>query len=89
VKGISILSKVLPGVEEPIKFILPDVPGFTDEHRRVADALRTIEAIEKRSLQSIVDDVRRVAAKGGKKPRGKAVRPVGKARAPAKKKKVS
>jgi hypothetical protein len=71
VKGISILSKTFPEADEPIQFILPDVPGFTDEHRRVADALRTIEAIEERSLQSIVDDVRSVAAKRAKRPKSK------------------
>jgi hypothetical protein len=74
VKGISILSKTFPEAEEPIQFILPDVPGFTDEQRRVADALRTIEAVEERPLQSIVDDVRLVAAKNVKRPKGKALR---------------
>jgi len=80
VKGISILSKTFPEADEPIQFILPDVPGFTDEHRRVADALRTIEVVEERSLQSIVDDVRKVAAKRVKRPRGKASKKASKSR---------
>jgi hypothetical protein len=72
VPGVTVLSKDFPDADEPIHIVLPDVAGFADEHRRVADALRTIEAVEERSLQSIVDDVRKVAAKSIKKPRGKA-----------------
>jgi hypothetical protein len=87
VKGISILSKTFPEAEEPIQFILPDSPGFTDEQRRVADALRTIEAIEDRPLQSIVNDVRRVAAKNLK--RGRVPRPARKKHSSVKNKKSS
>jgi hypothetical protein len=89
VKGISILSKTFPEAEGPIQFILPDVSGFTDEHRRVADALRTIEVIEERPLQSIVEDVRRVAAKTLKRSRGRAPAPKRKKRSLAKNRKAS
>jgi chromosomal replication initiation ATPase DnaA len=57
IEGISILSKQLGGSAESVELILPIVPGFTDEKRRVADALRTVEAIEGRPMKSIVDDV--------------------------------
>jgi hypothetical protein len=89
VKGISILSKSFPEAGEPIEFILPDVPGFTDEQRRVADALRTLEAIEERPLQSIVTDVRRAAAKNRKTPKGKALRPARKKHSLARNRKIS
>ncbi len=58
VDGISIVSKDVPGASAPAEFILPVKPGFEDEHRRVADALRTIAAIEKRSEASVASAVR-------------------------------
>jgi hypothetical protein len=58
VTGISIYSKDISGVDQPIDFILPTESGFSDEQRRVADALRTIAAVEGRSLADIVDDAR-------------------------------
>jgi hypothetical protein len=61
VEGISIISKDVPGADKPILFILPVQPGWEDEQRRVADALRTVSAIEGRPMTSIVDDVRRFA----------------------------
>ena len=69
--GIAILSKMLPGAKEPVIFILPEVPGFGDEQRRVADALRTIEAVERRPMSTIVDDVRKLAVRGARKSRDK------------------
>jgi hypothetical protein len=59
IDGIAILSKEIPGAESAVEFILPTVPGSEEEHRRIADALRTIEAVEERSLADIVDDVSR------------------------------
>jgi hypothetical protein len=90
VKGITILSKSLPEADEPVELILPVVPGgFGDEQRRVADALRTIEAIEQRPMQIIVDAIRRVAAKHPKGPSGKAMSPTRGKRALPKRKKAS
>jgi hypothetical protein len=71
VEGIAILSKMFPGADEPVVFILPEVRGFGDEQRRVADALRTIEAVEQRPMSTIVADVRKLAARVSKKLRGK------------------
>ena len=62
VDGISILSKDVPGADEPAEFILPVKPGFEDEHRRVADALRTVAAIESRSEASVAAGARRASA---------------------------
>jgi hypothetical protein len=78
VDGVSILSKIIPGADRPAEFILPVKPAFEEERRRVADALRTIEAVEERPMSSIVNDVRQVV--------GKSVKLRTKARAPAKKK---
>lgn len=60
IEGISILSKRLRGSAESVELILPIVPGFVDENRRVADALRTVEATEGRPMKNIVDDVHRL-----------------------------
>ena len=61
VSGVTILSKMLPGADEPIHIILPEKPGFSDEQRRVADALRTIEVVEERPMTQIADDARAIA----------------------------
>jgi len=58
--GMTIHSKTLPEADEAIRIVLPNVHGLDDERRRVADALRTLEAVEERPIQSIVDEVRRV-----------------------------
>jgi hypothetical protein len=58
IDGISIVSKEISGADRPAEFILPVKPGWEDEHRRIADALRTIEAIEGRPLKQIANDVR-------------------------------
>jgi ribosomal protein S27AE len=60
IAGISILSKQLHGSTECIELMLPVEPGFVDEVRRTADALRTAEAVEGRPMKSIVDDIHRL-----------------------------
>jgi hypothetical protein len=60
VEGISILSRPFGRSAKTVELILPVVPGFIDENRRVADALRTVEATEGRPMKSIVDDVHRL-----------------------------
>jgi hypothetical protein len=57
IDGILILSKTLPEADGPVEFILPAAPGFGDEKRRVADALRSLQAIEDRSFGEILNDV--------------------------------
>jgi hypothetical protein len=57
VDGIVILSKMLPAADGPVEFVLPVAPGFGDEKRRVADALRSIQVIEERSFGEILSDV--------------------------------
>ena len=64
IDGISIVSKEVAGADKPALFILPVKPGWEDEQRRVADALRTISAIEGRPMTSIVDDARELASAG-------------------------
>lgn len=63
IDGISILSRELPGAEKPAEFILPVKPGFADEHRRVADALRTLSQIEGQPESVVAENVRRAAAR--------------------------
>jgi hypothetical protein len=65
IDGISIVSKNVPGADGPAEFILPVEPGWEEEQWRVADALRTISAIEGRSMTSIVDDARGLASASG------------------------
>jgi hypothetical protein len=61
VVGFAILCKKLPDADEAIHIVLPEVLGLDDERRRVADALRTLEAVEERPIQSIADSVRQLA----------------------------
>jgi hypothetical protein len=89
VDGMSILSKDIPGADRAAVFILPVKPGFDEEQRRVADALRTIEAIEERPISTIVDEVRQVAAQGVKKQRGKALPLAKKKRPPLRNRRAS
>ncbi len=56
VAGFTIFSRTIPDADEPILFVLPEEGGFSEGQRRVADALRTIAAIEERSLDEIVRD---------------------------------
>jgi hypothetical protein len=67
IQGISIFSKRLRGASEPVEFILPVGAGLPDEDRRVADALRTLEAVESRPIIAIVDDIDRLVGKAGAK----------------------
>jgi len=60
VPGVTIFSKTLPEADAPIQVILPEVTGFSDEQRRVADVLRTLEVVEERSMLGIVDEARRL-----------------------------
>jgi hypothetical protein len=62
IQGISILSKRLGESPNVIEFILPVTSGFDDERRRVADALRSIEAVERRPMTAIVEDALQQAA---------------------------
>jgi DNA-binding phage protein len=41
VDGISIFSNDIRGASQAVEFILPVKPGFDDEQRRIADALRS------------------------------------------------
>lgn len=59
--GVTVLVKALPNVAEPIRIVLPEKASLDDERRRVADALRTLEAFEERSVQTIADEVRQIA----------------------------
>jgi hypothetical protein len=59
IDGISIFSKEIVGADNAIDLILPIKPGFADERRRVADALRTLAEIEREPEIQIANDVRR------------------------------
>jgi hypothetical protein len=61
VEGVSIVSKRLEGSESPVEFILPIHAAGEEEHRRIADALRTIAQIEGRSESSVANDIRQYA----------------------------
>ena len=61
IDGISIVSKDVPGADGPAEFILPIEPGWEEEHRRVADALRTVSAVEGRPMTRIADEARTLA----------------------------
>jgi predicted flap endonuclease-1-like 5' DNA nuclease len=62
-RGMTIYAKTFPGADEPIRILLPETPRLDEGHRRVADALRTIEVIEERPILAIVDNVREIARK--------------------------
>ena len=62
VVGVMILSKHLPESNEHAEFILPIKPGFSDEGRRVADALRTIAQIQGCSEAQIAKKVQQKLA---------------------------
>jgi hypothetical protein len=61
VEGIAIFSKRLPGADNPVQFILPAEPGFDEEQRRIADALRTLAQIEGCSVARIAEKVAQLA----------------------------
>lgn len=58
IKGVFAYSKTFPDSNEPVQLVLPNRSGFSDENRRVADALRALAQIEGRSEAAIADDVR-------------------------------
>jgi hypothetical protein len=58
VQGIVILSKRPRGYAEDVEILLPVVRQFGDEQKRIADALRTVAAVEGRSEARISGDVR-------------------------------
>ena len=66
IDGISVVSKEVAGADGPAMFPLPVAPGWEDEQRRVADALRTISAIEGRSMTSIVSEIRSASRKAAR-----------------------
>jgi phasin len=68
VDGISILSKAIQGADRPAEFILPINREFDEEHRRIADALRTLAQLEGRSEASVAEEIREFA--GAIKPAG-------------------
>src|SRR4051794_1485574 len=57
VDGMSIVSKDIPGADRAAEFILPVKPGFDEEQRRVADALRTLAQLEGRAEATIAEDI--------------------------------
>jgi len=63
VEGISIFSKSISGADNPVQFILPVEPRFSDEKRRVADALRTLAQIKGDSEARIARRVQQLASK--------------------------
>jgi predicted flap endonuclease-1-like 5' DNA nuclease len=63
VRGMAIYARTFPSADEPIRILLPAASGMHEEHRRVADALRTIEMVEERPILAIVDDIREIARK--------------------------
>lgn len=63
VGGVAIFSKSLPGADEQIHIVLPELSGIEDERRRVADALRTIEATEERPLLTIIEEIYQASGK--------------------------
>lgn len=60
VRDVTIFVKTLLGAEEPVHILLPQLPEIEDERLRIADALRTIEAVEERPLSAIADEVSRI-----------------------------
>jgi hypothetical protein len=46
VEGWAILSTSIPGTGDQVELLFPVRPGFPDERRRVADALRVAAALE-------------------------------------------
>ena len=57
VKGVSVFSKTVLGVDEPVHIWLPKLQGVGEDYRRIADALRTIAAVEERPILTIVDQI--------------------------------
>jgi hypothetical protein len=53
-----ILSKCPSVSEQVVEILLPVAQKFGDERRRIADALRSVAAMEGRSEASVSEDVR-------------------------------
>jgi predicted flap endonuclease-1-like 5' DNA nuclease len=70
-KGMAIYERTFPGADEPIRILLPEMSAVQGEHRRVADALRTLEVVEERPILTIVDDIREIARKSDSAVRGR------------------
>jgi hypothetical protein len=58
VRGMSVVSKHVSDSAQIVEILLPVVPGFADEQRRVADALRSLGAAEGRSEFKVAQDIR-------------------------------
>src|SRR5271169_850284 len=58
VSGMLILSKCPSVSEQVVEILLPVAHKFGDERRRIADALRSVAAMEGRSEASVSEDVR-------------------------------
>jgi hypothetical protein len=58
VPGVFILSKRTSESDQVVEVLLPATRVFGDEQRRVADALRSVAAMEGRSEGRISEDVR-------------------------------
>ena len=61
IDGVSILSTEVANSDTQVELILPVIQGFDEEQRRIADALRTIGQLEKRSPASIASEIREFA----------------------------
>ncbi|MFZ1885007.1 MAG: ImmA/IrrE family metallo-endopeptidase [Rhodoplanes sp.] len=57
-ESISVFSKNIEGTDEPITIVLPKKEGFADDHRRVADALRTLAQMESQSEMAVAQSIR-------------------------------
>jgi hypothetical protein len=68
IDGMMILSKELGEADQRAEFIVPVKAGFSDEKKRIADALRTIGQIQGRSEAQIAKSVKQVAGPNPSKP---------------------
>jgi Zn-dependent peptidase ImmA (M78 family) len=66
VDGIMILSKKVGEPDQRAEFIVPIKAGFSDEEKRIADALRAIAQIQGRSEAQIAESIKQQAS--GPKP---------------------
>src|ERR1700722_5624511 len=82
VPGMSILSKRTSSSEQVVEILLPVTQDFGDEKRRVADALRSVAAIEGLSEACISEDVRLFKSNQGRSAAVGVGRPPGKLEAP-------
>ncbi|WP_142249417.1 response regulator transcription factor [Bradyrhizobium sp. UNPF46] len=61
VAGVAIFSKRILNADDPVQFVVPVVPSFPEEERRVADALRTLAQIDGSSEAVIVEKLLHVS----------------------------